>query len=282
MQANGRADELQKLIFKRQQAQAKMASLRDEVTRLSEQLTALQTEEIETLRSNPASMANTLKVAVAEMRRKEQAARDKCEEQMAKLKRQLRKTDAVFGDISQGIARAFTKYATLYLDEKCEVTFLEKDKVPQKRGPQVKAPHAAFFPVISGEVRPSAQALSDAQRSFVDLAFRMAVIEVWHKETKKHVTMVVETPEGAVDIAYMERVATMLRTFGEQGHTLIITTNLNNDIFLPEVMAAAPKAGRMDRIVNLLEIGNPRDVQKRQRPRFREIMKLVENHAAVR
>lgn len=275
---DARAGDLQQLIFKRQQTQARMVALRDELTQLSEQLTVLQTEEIEALRSNPVSMTNGLKVAVAEMRRKEQAARDKCEEHMAKLKRHLKKTDAVFSTISKGIARAFTKYATLYLDETCEVAFLEKDKVPQKRGPQVKAPHAAFFPVISDEVRPSSQALSDAQRSFVDLAFRMAVIEVWHKQTKKHVTMVVETPEGAVDIAYMERVATMLRTFGEQGHTLIITTNLNNDIFLPEVLAAAPKAGRMDRVVNLLQIGNPRPVQKKQQPRFDEIMKLVQAH----
>ena len=78
-----------------------------------------------------------------------------------------------------------------------------RTELPGKKGPQVKAPHSAFFPVVSGQIRQSAQALSDAQRSFVDLAFRMAVVEAWRARTKKTMTIIVETPEGAVDIAYM-------------------------------------------------------------------------------
>jgi hypothetical protein len=92
------------------------------------------------------------------------------------------------------------------------------------------------------------------------------------------VTLFVETPEGAVDIAYMERVAKMLRTFGEQGHIMVITTNLNNDIFLPEVMAGRAKAGRWTHVLNLLAEGNPRPVQRAQQARFDRILKLVAEH----
>ena len=202
----------------------------------------------------------------------------RCNQHMATLKKELAKTNAVFSKISKNIADAFKKYAQMYLDEPCDVAFLGGGDIPSKRGPQVKAPHAAFYPVISKETRPSAQDLSDAQRSFVDLAFRMAVVDVWHKQTHKTVTLFVETPEGAVDIAYMERVATMLRTFGKQGHTMVITTNLNNDIFLPEVMAARPKAKRSTHVLNLLVEGNPRPVQRAQQPRFDRILKLVADH----
>jgi hypothetical protein len=105
----------------------------------------------------------------------------------------------------------------------------------------------------------------------------MAVIDVWHQITTGRVTMIVETPEGAVDIAYMERVAKMIRTFGNQGHTLIITTNLNNDIFLPEVMSQWPSHDRATHILNLLEKGNPRPVQIEHKPYFDDILKKVDS-----
>jgi hypothetical protein len=215
------------------------------------------------------------------MRAREKGAKKDREQRLASLKRELLKTNAVFGRIQHDIATAFKKYASLYLDEPCDVKFLSEKDLPGKRGPQVKAPHAAFFPVVSGQTRPSAQALSDAQRSFVDLAFRMAVIDVWHQTTNQTTTMIIETPEGAVDIAYMERVARMMRTFGEQGHTMIITTNLNNMFFLPEVMAHWPKNTRRNHILNMLEEGSPRQVQIDHKRHFDEILKKVDVHPRV-
>ena len=67
----------------------------------------------------------------------------------------------------------------------------------------------------------------------------------------------------------------MLRTFGKQGHTLIITTNLNNSIFLPEIMSARPKAERRDRMLNLLKLGRPRKVQKTHAEQFERILHEV-------
>ena len=219
-----------------------------------------------------------MRITIDQMREREAGAKKDRERHLGRLKKELCKTNAVFSKIQSKIAKAFKKYATLYLDEPCDVAFLKESELPGKRGPQIKAPHAAFFPVVSGQTRPSAQALSDAQRSFIDLAFRMAVIDVWHQLTKKTVTMIVETPEGAVDLAYMERVATMIRTFADQGHTLIITTNLNNEIFLPEIMAGWPKVERPEHILNLLEKGNPRPVQIAHKDRFNAIIQMVDSH----
>lgn len=277
-----RAGTLQGLLFQREQVRSRISLLREDEGRVSTALARVQEEELEDMRKNPASVAQTLEGAIKQMREREKRAREVCNKEMAALKKELGKTNAVFSKISANIAKAFTKYANLYLDEPCDVAFLKEGDLPSKRGPQVKAPHAAFFPVISGETRPSAQALSDAQRSFVDLAFRMAVVEVWHKQTKKTVTLFVETPEGAVDIAYMERVAKMLRTFGQQGHTMVITTNLNNDIFLPEVMALRPKSQRTTSVLNLLEEGNPRPVQRAHHKRFDRILRLVATHSVAK
>jgi len=277
-EAGQRAEALQALLFDREQTRSRLTALREDEARLMAAVAKAQEEELENLRKNPTSVAHSMEIAIKQMREREQQARTRCKKHMATLKEELAKTNAVFSKISKNIAEAFKKYAKLYLDEPCDVAFLGEGDVPGKRGPQVKAPHKAFYPVISDETRPSAQALSDAQRSFVDLAFRMAVVEVWHKQTHKTVTLFVETPEGAVDIAYMERVAKMLRTFGEQGHTMVITTNLNNDIFLPEVMASRTKAQRPAHVLNLLAEGNPRPVQRAQQERFDRILKLVAEH----
>jgi hypothetical protein len=62
------------------------------------------------------------------------------------------------------------------------------------------------------------------------------------------------------------------------GHTLVITTNLNNEIFLPELMAVWPKAERAEHILNLLQEGNPRPVQISHKGRFNDILKTVDSH----
>lgn len=219
-----------------------------------------------------------MRITISQMRDREKKAKKDRDQKLEILRHELSNTNAVFDNIQSQIASAFKKYASLYLDEPCDVKFLTETQLPSKRGPQIKAPHAAFFPVVSSETRPSAQALSDAQRSFIDLAFRMAVVEVWHQKTGNTVTMIIETPEGAVDIAYMERVGTMMRTFGEQGHTLIITTNLNNTIFLPAVMARWPKENRRSHILNLLKEGSPRQVQIDHQKHFDDILKEMDNH----
>lgn len=281
-QTDSKAHALQSLLFQREQTRSRLADLRKQEGAALQALAEASEAQLEYIQENPGDVANTLRITVKQMRAREAVAKKERDKQLANLKKELTKTNAVFDDIQAKIAKAFKKYASLYLDENCDVVFLKEADLPGKRGPQIKAPHAAFFPVVSGETRPSAQALSDAQRSFVDLAFRMAVLDVWHQKTKKTVTMIIETPEGAVDIAYMERVATMIRTFGDQGHTLLISTNLNNTIFLPEVMAAWPKSSRKKHILNLLEKGIPRPVQIQHRPHFNMILESVAAHRVAK
>ena len=279
---NVSANKLQGVLFKREQTKSRIDSLRQEEARALSSLAENRTAELKFLREHPSGATDSLRVTVDELRKRQRKAERRREKNVAELRKKLAQTNAKFKRIQTDIAKAFKKYATLYLDEPCDVAFLQEGELPGKKGPQIKAPHAAFFPVVSGHTRPSAQALSEAQRSFIDLAFRMAVVDVWHQQTGKTMTMIVETPEGAVDIAYMERVATMLRTFASHGHTLIITTNLNNDIFLPEILAGHPKGERMERILNLIERGRPRKVQKAHHGHFEKILRAVEVHAVAR
>ena len=277
------ATKLQELMFQREQARSRIQSLEEDEASVNEKLARARADESSFLRDHPAaSPISPLRVAAEELRRRQHSALRRRDKQVGELRKQLAKTNREFGLIQTKIGAAFKKYASLYLDEPCHIEFLGEDELPTRKGPQIKAPHAAFFPVVSGQTRPSASDLSDAQRSFIDLAFRMAVIDVWHQKTKKAVTFFIETPEGAVDIAYMERVASMLRAFASQGHTLVITTNLNNDIFLPELLASQKKGERLQRILNLIDHGSPRPVQKQHRDDFKKILTAVEDQRVTR
>ncbi|QJE94784.1 AAA family ATPase [Luteolibacter luteus] len=277
-----KADQLQKLLFEREQTLSRINEYKTALSISLQQLAVISSAELKHARENPISDGENLRVAISQMRKRERQARVERDRHLLQLNEELASTNEGLDRKKSLIATAFKKYATLYLDESCDVKFLNETELPRKRGPQIKAPHAAFFPVISGQTRPSAQALSDAQRSFVDLAFRMAMIDVWHQETDGTITMIIETPEGAVDIAYMERVASMIRKFSAQGHTLIITTNLNNEIFLPHVMARRPSDERDKHILNLLEKGNPRPVQRKNKPYFDRILASVKTTPRTR
>jgi hypothetical protein len=229
------AAKLQDLLFKREQTKSRLDSLKREETEAFSALAETRKSEFTYLKKHPAPPVEPLRVTIAELRKRQRIAEQRRDRQFDELRTELATVNAAFRRIQSGITRAFKKYATLYLDEPCDVNLLSESELPGKKGPQIKAPHAAFFPVVSGQTRSSPRALSDAQRSFIDLALRMAIVDVWHQQTSKTVTMIIETPEGAVDLAYMERAATMLRTFSNQGHTLVVTTNLNNEYFLPEL-----------------------------------------------
>lgn len=71
----------------------------------------------------------------------------------------------------------------------------------------------------------------------------------------------------------MSRVAGMLAAFSEKGHTLIVTTNLNNYEFLPGLLSSTPVNEREGRILNLLENGNPNPIQLEFIDKFLEIIK---------
>lgn len=197
--------------------------------------------------------------ALRDSQEKAEKQRDILLSQFTKLRGEASKT---FLALEKEIGERFAHYAKLFLDEECQVHFDAEGQFARRQGIPLPAPHSAFFPVIDGIPRPSPEALSEAQRLFIDLAFRMALIDVWNKKTGGKVTLIIETPEGTVDVAYMVRVAEMLRDFAKKGHTLLITTNLNNDDFLPELFTEVAKDSRDKRIINLLELGCPKPIQR--------------------
>jgi len=106
--------------------------------------------------------------------------------------------------------------------------------------------------------RASPNQVSESQREFIDLAFRMALIEVASPDHAS--TLAVDAPESSLDAVFVDKAAQVLIQFANSGNgsRLIITSNLGAGELVPQLLRAAADPGhRMDLLVDLFAAGTP-------------------------
>jgi AAA domain len=81
--------------------------------------------------------------------------------------------------------------------------------------------------------------LSESQRFFVDIALRMALIIHMSGQDSKGM-LLIDTPEGSLDIAYENRAGDMFADFVELGYGIVMTANINSSRLL---LALAERCG---------------------------------------
>jgi DNA repair exonuclease SbcCD ATPase subunit len=88
--------------------------------------------------------------------------------------------------------------------------------------------------------------LSESQRYFLDIALRMALIEY---ATNKS-SLMIDTPEGSLDIAYENKAGKMFADFSKRNHQLIMTANINSSELLKEIAANCKNSGmKLERMI---------------------------------
>jgi hypothetical protein len=126
---------------------------------------------------------------------------------------------------------------------------------------------------VSGNPRRQQQQLSESQRFFLDIALRMALTEHMSDPTSRG-GMIIDTPEGSLDIAYEKRAGDMLAMFAEAGHQIIMTANLNSSQLL---LALAKRCGRegmtLCRMIDWAELS---EVQKEEEELFNNAYSEIE------
>ena len=90
---------------------------------------------------------------------------------------------------------------------------------------------------IENTKRKVAHQLSESQRYFVDIAIRMALIELCTKSA----TILIDTPEGSLDIAYESRAGKMFADFAKNSFKVILTANINSSQLLKELATICKK-----------------------------------------
>jgi len=173
--------------------------------------------------------------------------------------------------VSQSICGEFAALASKFLEEECQLEFSMNRRQVGQTGAQMEFP-SFILKMTSGTAltprqRESEEEVSESQKEYLDLAFRMAVMRT-AVAGKSPTMLVIETPEASLDSLFVDRAGAMLREFtfedGALCHTVIASSNLNRENMIPALLGIrgggrrrTPKLEIPKRVVNLLELAAP-------------------------
>ena len=158
--------------------------------------------------------------------------------------------------------RAFDVYAEGFLLETCRRIWAPQKARLGETGVLIDFP--AFEIEMSGADSPSLvrrtgpDQVSESQREFIDLAFRMALMSI--ADNSGSGTLVIDAPESSLDAVFVTRAADVLSRFAEpeRGNRLLITSNLVEGRLIPSLIAKGTTTeDRLVRIVNLFKVAAP-------------------------
>lgn len=165
------------------------------------------------------------------------------------------------------LKESYERYASAFLGIPCHL-------IPE-RNPDRLLDLTAFIPEFNDAPRPTADSCSEAQRFFLDIAFRMAILDLASEMSGSPSSFICETPENALDISYVDNVAKMFQAFVEKRHSVILSANVQEAGLASRIMSGVPQSERRSRVVNLLEIGQLTTVQQGSLPRLRQLARKV-------
>lgn len=200
-------------------------------------------------------------------------------DQVALLKEQLSALDAnlavardAFSDFlkvktfeilerAREIEVAFNRYASAFLLESNHLTWSEQGQKVGQMGGALPFPNFALelrgTNFTNATARASADSVSESQREFIDLAFRMALLDL---ASAGGATVVIDAPDGSLDAVFEPKAADVLGEYATSGFgkNLILTSNISSGEFLPKLIRQTREiAGREPTIVDLFEVGVP-------------------------
>jgi DNA-directed RNA polymerase subunit RPC12/RpoP len=181
----------------------------------------------------------------------------------------------IIAESAEQVKGAFAAFAHGFLFEDCSLAWtVFRDRVGEG-GMLIDFP--AFQLDMSGASfsspvrRSGPQFVSESQREFVDLAFKMALISV---ATGDAGTIVVDAPESSLDAVFVSRAADVLNRFAVSSDKkrLVITSNLIEGDLIPELLWRADiRSPRNSRILDLLRVAAPTAAIVAMHPEYEEV-----------
>jgi len=126
------------------------------------------------------------------------------------------------------------------------------------------------FPSLVRRTGP--QEVSESQREFIDLAFRMALMAV--AGIGGTGSLVIDAPESSLDAVFVTRASDVLSRFGKSssGNRLVITSNLIEGRLIPTLIENATTAtDRSSRVVDLFAVAAPTAAVRQHREEYEQV-----------
>jgi hypothetical protein len=161
---------------------------------------------------------------------------------------------------AEEIVATFEQFARKFLTERVSLTWTSRPAAVGQGGEAI--PFPAFELNMAGSdfsdtVRRAGPGdVSESQREFIDLAFRMALMKTAGGDGSG---LVIDTPESSLDAVFAKRAGeTLIRFSGDAGNTVLVTSNLIEGSLLPTLIAGiAATPEKRDRLVDLFDIAKP-------------------------
>lgn len=182
------------------------------------------------------------------------------------------------------IKEAFDRFAGGFLVEDCELKWLPKPRRIGQSGEQIEMPSFEVDLTSAGFLSPARRSgpeqVSESQREFIDISFRMALMEVAGQAGG---TLVIDAPESSLDAVFVTRAADVLTRFSttHENNRLVITSNLIDGDLIPKLLAKAGITSSNDpRVVDLLSIAAPTRATRDLASEYLEIRRRLFSRAA--
>lgn len=175
------------------------------------------------------------------------------------------------------IKAVFDEVATVFLVEACH---LVPHETTVKIGQEGEAFAVQVFDLNLGSAstigesrRDQADEVSESQRVFIDIAFRIALVDAC--ATLGSGTLVVDAPEGSLDAIFASNAAALLSFFTHRNsdNRLVIASNLVEGSLLPELAARSSiRDANDERLINLLDLAAPTAAVLQRGAEYREVL----------
>ncbi|MFS8104610.1 AAA family ATPase [Lentzea alba] len=185
-----------------------------------------------------------------------------------------------FASRQEDVKSAFDGHAVEFLLEQCALMWSShKEKVGQQGSPvefsifEVDMTGTDFDSPVR---RRGTEQVSESQREFIDLAFRMALIAVAGEGGVG--TLVMDAPESSLDAVFAPRAAKVLAAFSAPPlqNRVILTSNLVEGKLIPTLLRSSGIDTRTDpRLVDLFSIASPTAALTQLRPEYDEALKAL-------
>ena len=189
--------------------------------------------------------------------------RSELEQSRAQLQEMIDRSNEAVRSRQDEIKRVFDSVATIFLVESCH---LVPHQTLVRIGQEGERFEVQAFDLDLGSStgtgesrRDTRDDVSESQRVFIDIAFRIALIHTCVE--LRSGTMVIDAPEGSLDVVFASNAATMLAAFVAPGvgdNRLVVASNLVEGSLLPELARLAGIRDHDDpKLIDLLEIAAP-------------------------
>lgn len=179
---------------------------------------------------------------------------------------------------SQEIQTSFEGYARGFLIEKCRLVWSPQRARVGQTGDLIE--FHAFELELTGADFPSPvrrtgpEEVSESQREFIDLAFRMSLMEI--AGSGGIGSLIIDAPESSLDAVFVTRAANVLARFAEpkRGNRLAVTSNLIEGKLIPSLLRlTSTPDDRITRLVDLFKIAEPTAAIREMRGEYESILK---------